>query len=198
MRICEKEHLTRPSCNNPAENIPTASPRRRVARCLTAPPPSVGPTQKRETLCATFESVADLAAIKGEVSEKASGDDQPGKTSTCSPMRPAITSGSTSTRSGRPRVVRQDDRARFHDAGAAARLQHQMYTVTASACNQHGLNKVRFPAPVRSALASVPRVLWSTSRTWATAVQATVVDHRGGRGLGQTGVCGRERRSLHA
>ena len=79
------------------------------------------------------------------------------------------------------------------------RLQHQMYTVNGiKLAINYGLNKVRFPAPVP--VGSRVRAQEFVGQRRGPRQRRDAgdrVDHRGGRGLGQAGVCGRERRSLH-
>ena len=148
----------------------------------------------------TFESVADLAAIKGEsigesewvtISQEdvnlfadATGDHQwihvDPERAAKGPFGKTIAHG-------------------FMTLALLPRLQHQMYTVNGDQARnqlrpQQGPLSRAGPGRLSRPCEEFPGQRRGPGRRGGAGHR---VDHRGGRGLGQTGVRGRERRSLH-
>ena len=148
----------------------------------------------------TFDSVADLASIKGEsigesdwvtISQEdvnlfadATGDHQwihvDPERAAKGPFGKTIAHG-------------------FMTLALLPRLQHQMYTVNGiKLAINYGLNKVRFPSPVPvGSRVRAKSSLVDIEDLGNGATPGDRVDHCRGRGQRQTGVCRRERRPLH-
>jgi len=135
---------------------------------------------------------------QGESIGEASGCDQPGRRQPVRRCDQAITSGSTSTRSGRQGPFGKTIAHGFMTLALLPRLQHQMYTVNGiKLASTTASTRSAFPAPVPvGSRVRAKSSLVDVEDLGNGAVQATCRPPWRS-GLGQTGVCGRERRSLH-